>query len=112
MKTEKFIDKILVIIVMVALFGLQLIPAWAVAVVITREFVVARMRQLASANGILTPGSYGGKLTTVFQIMALGFLIFKIPGGMILIWAAILLTVWTGITTLVLLYRQLSKKQR
>ena len=107
---DSLADKLLIIIVIVALLGLRLIPVWASALIITREFLLARLRHVGSINGISTPVSYGGKLTTVFQTTALGFLIFKMPGGTVLIWLATLLTTWTGITAAVPLCKQLSEK--
>jgi CDP-diacylglycerol--glycerol-3-phosphate 3-phosphatidyltransferase len=89
-------DKVLVIAAMVALVELQRIPAWIVVVIITREFVVTGLRLVASAEGVVISASRGGKIKTVFQVVALSLLILKLPGGMILMWVAMFLTVWSG----------------
>ncbi len=94
-------DKVLVIAAMVALVELQRVPAWIVVVIITREFVVTGLRLVASAEGVVIAASRGGKIKTVFQIIAISLLILKLPGGMILMWVAMFLTVWSGMEYLI-----------
>ena len=94
-------DKVLVIAAMVALVELQRIPAWIVVVIITREFVVTGLRLVASAEGVVIAASRGGKVKTVFQIIAVSLLILKLPGGTALIWVAMFLTVWSGMEYLI-----------
>lgn len=89
-------DKVLVIAAMLALIELGRLPAWIVMVIITREFIVTGLRLVAAAEGVVIAASKGGKLKTVCQIIALIMLILKIPGGMILMWLAMILTVWSG----------------
>ena len=94
-------DKVLVIAAMIALVDLHRIPAWIVLVIITREFVVTGLRLVAAAEGVVIAASKSGKLKTVLQIVALTMLILKIPGGMTVMWAAMLLTVWSGMEYLI-----------
>lgn len=94
-------DKVLVIAAMVALVELQRVPAWIVVVIITREFVVTGLRLVASAEGVVIAASKGGKLKTVFQIIAISLLILKLPGGTALMWVAMFLTVWSGMEYLI-----------
>jgi CDP-diacylglycerol--glycerol-3-phosphate 3-phosphatidyltransferase len=94
-------DKVLVIAAMVALVELQRIPAWIVVVIITREFVVTGLRLVASAEGVVIAASRGGKVKTVFQIIAISLLILKMPGGITLMWVAMFLTVWSGMEYLI-----------
>jgi CDP-diacylglycerol--glycerol-3-phosphate 3-phosphatidyltransferase len=94
-------DKVLVIAAMVALVELQRIPAWIVVVIITREFVVTGLRLVASAEGVVIAASRGGKVKTVFQIVAISLLILKLPGGLELMWVAMFLTVWSGMEYLI-----------
>ena len=94
-------DKVLVIAAMVALVELQRIPAWIVVVIITREFVVTGLRLVASAEGVVIAASRGGKVKTVFQIVATSLLILKLPGGMTLMWIAMFFTVWSGMEYLI-----------
>ena len=94
-------DKVLVIAAMIALVELQRIPGWIVLVIITREFVVTGLRLVAAAEGVVIAASKGGKLKTVFQIVALAMLILKLPGGLALMWVAMILTVWSGMEYLI-----------
>jgi CDP-diacylglycerol--glycerol-3-phosphate 3-phosphatidyltransferase len=86
---------------MVALVELRRIPAWIVVVIITREFVVTGLRLVASAEGVVIAASRGGKVKTVFQIIAISLLILKMPGGLTLMWVAMFLTVWSGMEYLI-----------
>ena len=94
-------DKVLVIAAMLALIELGRVPAWIVMVIITREFVVTGLRLVAAAEGVVIAASKGGKLKTVTQIIALSMLILNIPGGMIVMWVAMILTVWSGMEYLI-----------
>ena len=94
-------DKVLVIAAMLALIELGRVPAWIVMVIITREFVVTGLRLVAAAEGVVIAASKGGKLKTVTQIIALVMLILNIPGGMIVMWVAMILTVWSGMEYLI-----------
>lgn len=94
-------DKVLVIAAMLALIESQRLPAWIVMVIITREFIVTGLRLVAAAEGIVIAASKGGKLKTVTQIIAIIMLILNIPGGMILMWIAMILTVWSGMDYLI-----------
>lgn len=94
-------DKVLVIAAMLALIELNRLPAWIVMVIITREFVVTGLRLVAAAQGVVIAASKGGKLKTVCQIFALIMLILNIPGGMALMWVAMILTVWSGMEYLI-----------
>ncbi len=94
-------DKVLVIAAMLALIEFQRLPAWIVMVIITREFIVTGLRLVAAAEGVVIAASKGGKLKTVTQIIALTMLILKIPGGMAVMWLAMILTVWSGMDYLI-----------
>ena len=94
-------DKVLVISAMLALIELNRLPAWIVMVIITREFVVTGLRLVAAAEGVVIAASKGGKLKTVCQIIALIMLILNIPYGMAVMWAAMILTVWSGMDYLI-----------
>ena len=94
-------DKVLVTAAMLALIELGRLPAWIVMVIITREFIVTGLRLVAAAEGVVIAASKGGKLKTVCQIIALIMLILNIPGGMVLMWIAMILTVWSGMDYLI-----------
>ncbi|MDR1740963.1 MAG: CDP-diacylglycerol--glycerol-3-phosphate 3-phosphatidyltransferase [Synergistaceae bacterium] len=94
-------DKVLVIAAMVSLVELHRVPAWLVVVIITREFVVTGLRLVAAAEGQVIAASGGGKLKTVIQIIAVILLILDLPGGLAMMWLAMVLTVWSGMEYLI-----------
>ncbi|GHS90147.1 hypothetical protein AGMMS49957_15290 [Synergistales bacterium] len=89
-------DKVLVIAAMLALVELHRIPSWIVFIITTRESVVTGLRLVAASEGVIISASRGGKIKTALQIVALSFLILNLPGGMALMWAAMFMTVWSG----------------
>lgn len=90
-------DKIMVVAALVALVELHRVPAWMVVVIISREFVVTGLRMVAASEGIVIAASKGGKLKTISQIIGISLLLFNIPGGMPVMWVAMLLTIWSGV---------------
>ena len=44
---------------------------WIVMFMITREFAVTSVRLIAAAQGVVIPANIGGKIKTVFQMVAL-----------------------------------------
>lgn len=64
-------DKLLVTAALVSLVQLDVIPAWAVIIILSREFAVTGLRTLAAAEGKVIAASNWGKLKTVFQMFAI-----------------------------------------
>lgn len=64
-------DKLLVTAALVSLVQLDVIPAWAVIIILSREFAVTGLRTLAAAEGKVIAASNWGKLKTVFQMLAI-----------------------------------------
>lgn len=94
-------DKILVTAALVALVELQRLPAWIVVVIVSREFIVTGLRMLAAAEGEVIAASKGGKAKTVSQIIAIFMMMFEISGGMVMMWIAMILTIWSGMDYLI-----------
>jgi len=94
-------DKILVMAALISLVELQRIPAWIVVVILSRDLIVTGVRMVAAAEGVVIPASRGGKIKTVFQIIAISMLIFNLPFGIHVMWAAMFLTVWSGMDYLI-----------
>ena len=60
----------------------QLVPAWMLAVILAREFLVAGMRTVAASEGIVIAADMSGKIKTVLQMIAVPLLILtKASGG-------------------------------
>jgi len=98
-------DKILVLGTMVFLVALNRLPGWMVVVVLSRELAVTSLRGVAGADGVVIAASKLGKYKTVFQDVALGFVMLYYPVyganvyavGMVSMMAAVILTIWSGI---------------
>lgn len=98
-------DKILVSVAMIMLIPMGRIPAWMVVIIILREIAVTGLRSIASEKGIVIQAGKLGKYKTIFQGIALVMLCihYKYFGidfhklGIVFIWIALFLTVWSGL---------------
>jgi len=97
-------DKILVVISMIMLIPLERIPILIVIVIIAREIAVTGLRSIAVSEGIVIQASQLGKYKTIFQAsavlgLALHYEYFNINFhivGMLFLWAALIMTIWSG----------------
>lgn len=64
-------DKLLVTAVFVCLVQIGMIPAWAVIIILSREFAVSGLRSIAASNGLVIAASWWGKIKTVIQMLAI-----------------------------------------
>lgn len=62
-------DKLLVCSALVCLCTMGDIPAWAVLIIIAREFAISGIRQIAADNGVAIAASKWGKAKTVAQMV-------------------------------------------
>jgi CDP-diacylglycerol--glycerol-3-phosphate 3-phosphatidyltransferase len=98
-------DKLLVTAVLIYLVELGKIEAWIVIVIIGREFAVTGLRQIALLEGIVMAASKLGKWKTGIQITAIiallinnfPFNFLNIPFDVISSWAAVVITVYSGV---------------
>lgn len=78
-------DKILVLSAFVAFVQLQVVPAWMVVLIATREFLVTGLRIFALGRGQVLPAEAAGKHKTVSQMVAISvillFLVFRSASG-------------------------------
>ena len=68
-------DKLLVSAALVSLVDLQEADAWAVCIIIGREFAVSGLRSIAAAHGIVIPASKLGKWKMVTQVVGISLMI-------------------------------------
>ncbi|HKS29645.1 MAG TPA: CDP-diacylglycerol--glycerol-3-phosphate 3-phosphatidyltransferase [Pyrinomonadaceae bacterium] len=68
-------DKLLISAALISLVENQLAPAWAVVVIIGREFAVTGLRSIAAADGVVISASRMGKFKMVSQVVAIALLI-------------------------------------
>ncbi len=98
-------DKLLINSALIMLIPLGRVSAWIVAVIIGREMVVTTLRGVSAADGVVIAANWTGKLKALVQLTATNLLILHYPYfsldihliGTILIWIALVLTVWSGL---------------
>ena len=74
-------DKVLVASALICLIPLQALPAWAVIVIITREFLITGLRQLAAGQGVVLPADPLGKHKTAWQLITILFFLILLAAG-------------------------------
>jgi CDP-diacylglycerol--glycerol-3-phosphate 3-phosphatidyltransferase len=72
-------DKLLTSAALISLVALDLAPAWMVAIIIGREFLVTGLRSIAYARGVAIAASPLGKIKMIAQVIAVLALILS-PG--------------------------------
>jgi len=106
-------DKVLTTSAFIVFVDIHIIPAWMVVVILAREFAITGLRGVAASEGVVIAAGLSGKLKTIFQMVAIGLIlldsavgngplthsvwVFVSGAGMICLWAAVALTVYSGI---------------
>ncbi|WP_421840776.1 CDP-diacylglycerol--glycerol-3-phosphate 3-phosphatidyltransferase [Mycobacterium sp.] len=94
-------DKTLIGAALVGLSMLGDLPWWVTGIILTREIGVTVLRLAVIRRGVI-PASWGGKLKTVVQAVAIGLFVLPLSGTLHLaavgvMAAAIVLTIATGV---------------
>lgn len=102
-------DKLLVaacLLMLVNARTIQGVHLWATIVILCREILVSGLREFLAELKVSVPVSRVAKWKTALQLVAVGFLIagpageFVLPGtttiGLVLLWIAAILTIYTG----------------
>jgi CDP-diacylglycerol--glycerol-3-phosphate 3-phosphatidyltransferase len=98
-------DKLLVATVLISLVEMDKLSALVVIIIISREFAVTALRQVALLNNVVIPASKWGKWKTVTQIIAIiatlinnfPFFYLGIPFDVFMVWVAAIITIYSGI---------------
>lgn len=99
-------DKLLVMTALIFLTGFNVVPAWMTAVIVIRELAVTGLRTLiVENNGKVLAAQMPGKIKTFSQMFAIFSLYLKdvpftaigLPIGEILLWIAVIFTIYSGI---------------
>jgi len=109
-------DKLLVAAALISLVQVGTVDAWIVVVMIGRELAVTGLRSVSAAQGVVIAASDLAKYKTVSQYVAVTLLILEknVPIGIEaeyiylsrgMLWAALILTVFSGIDYFVRFYR-------
>lgn len=102
-------DKLAVIVALCYLLEVGEVSAWVLLVIISREFLVSGLRMVVANAGVVVPASNLGKWKTAVTMVAISAILFAraMPVadpasgalrmiGVILLWVAVVLTIWSG----------------
>ena len=89
-------DKMLTLAGFLGLMVLGRADPWAIYLILTREFFITGLRVSAASSGKEIAASLLGKIKTIAQMIAIGFLMMNWPGGELLLWIAVALTLYSG----------------
>jgi len=94
-------DKALIGAALIGLCMIDVLPVWVAVVILIREIGVTILRFAVLRRGVI-PASRGGKLKTLVQSVAIGLFVLPLggmwhTGAWVFMWAAIVLTVVTGV---------------
>ena len=106
-------DKLCVTCAMLYLLELDLVPSWAVLIILAREFLVSGVRMVVASEGTVIAASNLGKWKTAVTMLAIGGFLLSVtlPAGEFadtlqsvsnaFMVAAVILTAWSGIDYLI-----------
>lgn len=119
-------DKLIVAAAMVMLVWLGRIPAWIVIVLLSREFIVTGLRQVAASEGLVIAAGQEGKWKTALQLVGIVALcvhythpVFYLVGwypvdfhavGLVLVYASTAFSVWSAGSYFRLFLKMLSQR--
>ncbi|MDN3449352.1 CDP-diacylglycerol--glycerol-3-phosphate 3-phosphatidyltransferase [Planococcus sp. APC 3906] len=97
-------DKLLVSAALIILVELGFAASWIVIIIISREFAVTGLRLVLAGEGEVVAAGGLGKIKTTAQILAISslllyntiFTLVNIPFGDIMLYIALIFTVWSG----------------
>ena len=106
-------DKVLTTAAFIVFVDVGIIPAWMLIVILSREFAITGLRGVAASEGVVIAADLSGKLKTIFQMVAICVILLDVAvgqfygacslevflsgAGTVLIWIALILTVYSGI---------------
>ena len=110
-------DKLIINTAMILMIPIGRIPAWIVAITIMRDLIVDGIRSIASSEGLFIQASRLGKQKTLAQIIAVTALMIHYPifganahlVGMIILYIAFALTIYSGADYFIKFYRRVGK---
>lgn len=92
-------DKLLTAAAMVFFVEVGSMPAWALLLVITREFSVTGLRLVAVDQGRVIAAGWSGKVKTASTMVAICLMLLPIPTLLLdsCVWVIVLTTVYSGV---------------
>ncbi len=89
-------DKMLTLAAFLGLMMLHRANPWAIYLILTRELFITGLRVSAISRGMDISASWMGKVKTVAQMFAIGFLLMNWEYGAALLWISVFLTLYSG----------------
>ena len=92
-------DKVLVIAAMAMFCEWGIYPAWALMIVLAREFAVTGLRLIAAGKGRVIAAGWSGKVKTASTMVCICLMLFGIPHWLNLVCQGVILvtTVYSGV---------------
>lgn len=99
-------DKLLVMTALIYFVQFDWVPAWMVAIIVIRELAITGLRTLiVENNGKVLAAAMPGKIKTASQMVSISFFLLhdvffemiNVPFAMIMMWIALIATVYSGI---------------
>ena len=89
-------DKMLTLAALLGLMMIDRANPWAILLIMTREFFITGFRVMAVGEGKNIAASFAGKMKTLAQMIAIGWLMMDWPFATALLWFAVALTLYSG----------------
>lgn len=89
-------DKMLILAAFIGLLIMGRVNEWIIYIILVREFFITGFRVVMISENLDISASFAGKLKTGFQMVAIGFLIMEWPFAKILLYIALILTLYSG----------------
>ncbi|ABV67132.1 CDP-diacylglycerol--glycerol-3-phosphate 3-phosphatidyltransferase [Aliarcobacter butzleri] len=89
-------DKMLVLAGFLGLMAIDRASVWAIFLILSREFFITGLRVVAVSEGKNVSSTMAGKIKTVVQMIAIGFLTMNWPFAIEFLWLAVILTIYSG----------------
>ncbi len=89
-------DKMLTLAAFLGLMMIDRANPWAIYLIMTREFFITGLRVMAVSEGRNIAATMAGKVKTVFQMIAIGFMMMDWYLSSFLLWLAVALTLYSG----------------
>jgi len=103
-------DKMLVIAAFLGLMSMGHANEWAIYIIIVRELFITGLRTVAVSEGIDVSASNMGKLKTVTQMIAIGFLLMLWPFATTLLWISVFFTLYSAFEYIILFTKGMNIK--
>jgi len=89
-------DKMLILAAFLGLIAINRANIWAIFLILSREFFITGLRVVAVSEKKNVASTMTGKVKTIAQMFAIGFLIMNWPYATAILWFAVALTLYSG----------------